>query len=758
VAAAQAASTNETLLEASAAVANELLVGIHDYLLSLLEIYTGVEHLVLVGDDRFIPFARLPDNAALLLESAYPGGGDLSPGGTSVGQALAADRYLSDDPMAVLAGFTAGDLSTNLFLPDLTVGRLVETPAEIVATIATYISTEGILDLGPQADATLHKVQVTGYDFLVDSATAIRERWKTRLGVATPEGSLQPVDGSLVADAWPQPRDDELFDHLTGNGGEPYGVINLNGHANHYQEGVPGADPHDIVGLDAVHLYGPDGCAASNGPVDLPGSVVYSVGCHSGLPVPGSCSTDGEHSLDLAQSFLSRGVQAYLGNTGYGWGLVHGIGYGERVVELFTEELTMGGTQTVGELYRRTKQRYVLETARFDSYDAKSLMQWTLYGLPMYEVKTGIVVEDKRVFTKAAPAMDQVGPELRLGKLRAKQQVGTIDKALPAYLTRLEMHWDLTAAGVYQKKTAAGVVIDPAVAGCPDPDGCYYTLNDLVERGTGATDLPIQPYFVFDSRLAGTSQHGVLWMGGVYDEESGWVPVFGELASNGGDFSDHGAAPRVGISHPTGARVIGGSDLSSCRLSDQELNSLVVTTGELVKPEESSPEYSIERLYRGVDVEVLYYNNSATGAGNCDRQGPAFDPGPYGGEYHQLADGVVTWAVPVTDAGGIWRVVVVATDNTVDGSGQGRWAPYDLVNDGTGTWRGTLDMTGVTRLTYVVQAVDNRGNVSWLEYQTTELPASGVDTGLPLPVDVEDWLIFSDGFESGNASRWSSPY
>ncbi len=45
------------------------------------------------------------------------------------------------------------------------------------------------------------------------------------------------------------------------------------------------------------------------------------------IPVPGTCSTDSDHSLDLAQTFLARGAQAYMANTGYGWGLVSGIAY-----------------------------------------------------------------------------------------------------------------------------------------------------------------------------------------------------------------------------------------------------------------------------------------------------------------------------------------------------------------------------------------------------------------------------------------------
>ena len=41
---------------------------------------------------------------------------------------------------------------------------------------------------------------MTGYDFLDDSAKEIRSRWKSWLGASTPDGSLAPVDGSLIAE------------------------------------------------------------------------------------------------------------------------------------------------------------------------------------------------------------------------------------------------------------------------------------------------------------------------------------------------------------------------------------------------------------------------------------------------------------------------------------------------------------------------------------------------------------------------------
>jgi hypothetical protein len=700
--------------------------GIHDQVRALLGIYSGVKYLILAGDDRIIPFARLQDRTSLLSESSYPAGGDLTPTGTTVGRALSANKYLSDDPLAVADPIRPDELSGSLFLPDLAVGRLVETPGEMTTAIATFISQDGVLDLSALDPITGHKVLVTGYDFLSDSAVKIRERWKAAFGVATPVGSPAPVDGSLVGGTWGlgsvAARVAALRTRLLGNGGARYGLMSLAGHATHYEEGVPGTDPFDIQGLPAQDLYGTDACATpSLGAVDLAGAVVYAVGCHSGLAVAGSCATDANHSLDLPQTMLARGVVSYVANTGYGWGLRFGIGYGERLVDLLSEEMTKGGTVVTGDAVKRTKQRYFLETPRYDSYDEKSLMQWTLYGLPMYAVKTGV--------TGAAAASGAPQRQGRVGVSRS----AAITQALPSYLTQLNLSFDFTAPGVYTKRGAAGDSLSMS-PGCADPDGCYYTLNGLVERSSGAGDLPIQPYFIYDSRLSGTSQHGVLWKGGTYDEETGWKPVFGELQSNGGDGSNHGAAPRLILIRPTAPRVVPGADPETCRPSDLELNSLVVGAGEAAKPEPSDLVYSIERRYRNIDLEALYFNNTSAAAQNCDRQGPDLAAGPFGGNYHQVSGSTVTWAVPATDASGVWRVLVVSNDNSVDVNGRGTWTPLDLVDDGTGTFRGSRVVSS-ERVTYVIQAVDNRGNVTWLDYVTASLPSSGVPLGVPRAVD-----------------------
>jgi hypothetical protein len=732
--------------------------GLHDYLRSeLLPTYTGVKYLVLVGDDRILPFARIPDRTGLR-ESTYVLGGDLTAAGT-VGAALAADRYLSDDLLGAREALdfplTADQREQGAFLPNLSVGRLVETPDEITTTIATFISQDGVLDLQALHPATGHKVLVTGYDFLIDAGRRIRARWKEALGLPLPhdDTDLEPVDGLLLTSAWDEAtvadRRATLREHLGGNGGARYGVINLNGHATHHQEGVPGAGVTDLQGLSTTEIYGPNTCGGG-APLALAGSVIYAVGCHGGLPVAGSCATDPDHSLDLPQTFLARGALAYIANTGYGWGLVDGVGYGERLVEILTEEITLGGTVAIGDAVRRAKLRYFLELPRFDDYDEKTLLQWTVFGLPMYAIRTGITAA---ATASGAPGLKGVEPIQVESRIEAAA-------ALPPFLTQLNTHFDFTGPGVYTKHNAAGDPLPEDTTGCPAPQqgerpGCYYTLNGLSGSGTGTSDLPIQPYFVYESRLSGTSQHGALWMGGTYVEEGDWTSVMAQLVSNGVDFSNHGSTPRVYKPRPRPRRRPLGEDGETCRPNDLEASTLVVVTGEVVKDDLSEMR---QRIYDGIDLEILYFNDQGRG-GNCDRNGPTLAPGLFSGAYHRVNTGTIEWAVPASDAAGVWRVVVVY-DVGPDSQGQGSWVPLELANDGSGVWRGSLPANGLSKLTYFLQAVDRRGNVSWLDFETTDLPASGVPHGLPQPVDIvlptPSSLPFEDGFESGDCSVWST--
>ena len=161
-----------------------------------------------------------------------------------------------------------------------------------------------------------------------------------------------------------------------------------------------------------------------------------------------------------------------------------------------------------------------------------------------------------------------------------------------------------------------------------------------------------------------------------------------------------------------------------------------MTAGEVAKVADTDPVFTINRLYRTVDLEVFYFNDRNTPGNNCDRTGPVIGAGPYVGKHHQLNGSNLEFAVPATDTAGVWRVLIVATDNTVDGQGRGMWKPVELTDDGTGTYRGSTPAIVGTQMSYAIQAVDRRGNVTWLDFQTAQLPSSRVALAIPEVVDV----------------------
>lgn len=742
--------------------------GVHPYLLDeVLPVFTGVEYLVLVGDDRFVPMARLKDQAQVLTEAAYPGGSDLSDTLTTVGRALANGQFLSDDPLAVrdrvaveaLTGSvelpapdasscpdTSGDLA---LIGDLAVGRLVETPAEIVGTITTFVSESGTLDLTDPKYAD-RKVLVSGYDFLYDSADEVAGRWRCFFD----ELCDDPAVGSDLVDPNASWGAQQLTEGLCGDGAAPYPVANLNGHANHYSEGIPGEAVHSTEGLPALDI---DGAVCDDDPLDLSGAVIYAVGCHSGLPVPelkdgeGTVLNPNDNPLDLTQTFLRRGALAYVANTGFGWGLLEGPpGYAERLVVLMTERLTAGGTVSVGEAVKWAKTRYLEEDSGcFDAYDQKSLMQWTLFGLPMVTVQTGVPAPKEASRLAPVPRTAAEIPEVeRFGGVTVTRRDTDGLAPLPAFLTRLDLRFDFSAAGVYRKYQAqfdetthqsSNLEIPDLGVPCDEvsADGCFYTLNGLA---TGQADLPVQPYFVYRSRLSGTSQHGVLWKGATYQEETGWNELRAVLQSNNeGGFDNLGALPKVKRQVPRPTRQVPGEDpdfvdpdgVPQCPVSDLELNSLSLPTGEVVETAEGLR----ERRDLKVDLEIFYFNDTDQAANNCDRDGPDLGTAS---SYHEVLGTSVRWTVPASDPSGVWRVVVIVDDGTVDAEGRGTWVAVELADDEEdGVWTGVYETAGAAQLSYFLQAVDQRGNVRWrlFEPPADQGPSSGIPADLPLAME-----------------------
>ena len=691
-------------------------IGIHNHLLELLETYSGVENLILVGNDSVIPMARLVDSTFQHPESRYVDGVDEPVDRTSlIGRDLSGNRYLSDDPLASRGAFV-GDDPESFTLADFAVGRLVETPDEIQASVANFISQDGILDLAESPE----KVLVTAYDFLEDSGLKIAELWQTAFDSTA-------VDQVLIGSGWDE-------DALRAGLDFEQGLISLNGHATHFLEGTPGESNADIRGLNATAIYGADECDPSqiDLPPDLFGSVIYAVGCHGGLPIPGSCADpQGRPTLDLPQAFLARGALAYVANSGFGWGLRTGIGKSEKLMLIFSRLIANGGHRVnVGEVMRAAKRKYLSEALAFDAYDAKTLQQWTLFGFPMVSIQTGL--------GDPGAALTSNPPE----QVR-KRQVAKAD--LPPYMSSADLHFNFTGENVYQK-----IQIE---------EGDYFTLNGLAEAATDMAGVPVEPYYVYRSGLESTLQHGVLWLGSTYLETPGWNPIFAQLISNDDGSEEPVPLPQtllIPAAMPRGPDRNPTDSGGACSMAGDGLNSLVVVTGETRRdpdPEGGRQSYT-HRRHVTVDLSTFFIDDEATFS--CEDQGPSFGEGTI----HELRGPTLEWSIPgsgpgaITDASGVWRVVVVWDDREAQ-----RWRPIELVHDSSSDrWTGSLSVAGLNELTYVVQAVDYQGNVAWKLYDAPELDSGVVpllaetfrveiesgETDLALALETSPALVLSD--------------
>ncbi|MEZ4866222.1 MAG: CARDB domain-containing protein [Caldilineaceae bacterium] len=335
-------SQNYQSVEKANAVANE----IRQLVMTYLSERKGVQYLILVGDDRVLPFRRVPDNTPQQSESTYTFVSTNHP----TGAAIKANYFLSDDFYATKEPIP--HKGREVYVPDLTTGRLIESPDEMIKIINTFMS-------NPRR--TVQNALVSGYDFVKDSAAEDCKSWRKELGEAN-----VPCP---IGENWSKAQ-------LTGyqlRTDSPFLLQSINGHADHFREGIPaGGGGGDLRGSEIDAVVG----------LDLSGGLIYTLGCHGGLNVPPENSTE---PIDLVQAFTRKGAN-YIGNTGYGWGYLYGIGLSEQVIQFFTAELKKGGP--IGAALTKAKQQYYQLTRVNTPYDEKVMQEITFYGIPLFELQT----------------------------------------------------------------------------------------------------------------------------------------------------------------------------------------------------------------------------------------------------------------------------------------------------------------------------------------------------------------------------------
>jgi hypothetical protein len=229
----------------------------------------------------------------------------------------------------------------------------VETPDEIFNTIDAYLNSPVL---------TPANAFVTGYDFLIDQANAI-----------TTSLTAQGVNNQthLINDTWTA----QIFSDTLFNMSVAPDLMSLNSHFEHYR-----FFPNDANDIYATQI---------GAMPDFAGTLVFSVGCHSGLSVDDDGSLTVLTGTDWAQSFL-RQQAMFVGNTGFGYGDTDLVAYSEQLMVNFVDALGdwSEGPQTVGQALVQAKQLYYnsLAAGTFSNYDEKVMSELTLYGLPMARI------------------------------------------------------------------------------------------------------------------------------------------------------------------------------------------------------------------------------------------------------------------------------------------------------------------------------------------------------------------------------------
>jgi len=581
---------------------------------------SAVKNAVMVGGDDALPFARVPDRTSVANESGYST--TFSSAGNALFATFATSSVQTDNAYVDRSPYAFGDRT--LYVPDTTIGRLVESPTEIGDQLDDFQTANGKLAVGTGL--------VTGYDFLSDGARAVKGE------VSSTYGS---VSSSLISDTWTRQDLEDAIHAIKPD------LLSINAHFDH-SRALPGAgnthhDESDLFQAAAVR-------GALNG--DLAGSVVFSMGCHSGLSV--SDRLVSTNNLDFAQAVSSQGG-VFVGNTGFGYGDTDTVALSEQLMAAFAQRLN--GSMSVGEALLYAKNAYFSGLAEYTPYDEKVLQETTFYGLPFYRLDV------PNPPSLPAPVSPVLSPDAATG-LQA-----TTTHLAPTYATR--------TADDGTKYTAA---IDPT------------TGDDSL---TTVQNRPVEPKVDQEYALpAGLSAHDGLVLGMTSVDTSNTDPyLFQPVVDDAGERSGAG----VDTAFPTRAVRV-NSGLSPAG----ETFHVATTTGYF---RTTSPDgKGLQRTYKSMDV--LTY---LPAAGNDDYVAPSFSQ--VTGSVH---DGVLSISAHALDDRGdasrVKRVRLLLLQDPRDGVAN-TWRGLDLVRTANSDeWTGSLPTSG-RNLEFILQAVDAAGNV-----------------------------------------------
>ncbi|MBO9521930.1 MAG: hypothetical protein J7518_10380 [Nocardioidaceae bacterium] len=637
-----------------------------------------LKYVVIAGGDDVVPFFRSADAAGIGPEQGYvPPVDDLS----ASQAALRRNQVLSQDAYGAATDVTLK--GATLPVPDLAVGRLVETPAQITGALNRYAALSG--GVLPTRSAL-----VTGYDFLTDAADQATGQLEAGLGAGRTDQLITDRDvapGTTTVGGVPDRRHSWTADDLRSAFlGKRHDVVLLAGHFS--ANSALAADDRTQLLTTEVR----DSAA------DLTNALVMSLGCHSGYNIVDSDAIPGlTEKLDWAQLMAEKGA-VLLGGTGYQYGDTDLLEYSERLYNGVLHELRTGtGAVALGDALVRAKQDYLATTPVISGIHQKALLEATLFGLPMIGVNlpSGRITDPNPGTVN--PAAVSSGPGAVLG-LRT---------------------FDLNAHG------ATTLVTQPF----DDVDNTGKTQFTYLRGVDGVTTSPGQPALPlesFDVGAAGLALRGVGFRGGTYTDTPGIVPLTGAPSSDLSEVHTRFSSPvffprRLGLGNTYGA--LGGDGGTRLLVTAAQHRSDAAFTSTL-------------RRYSSLDFRLLYSGNTQVYNGNT----PALAAPPAISSVTSTVSGsqVQVVARVVGDpSAGIQSVWLTRTAET--GPWYGAWTSLDLTQDTADStrWTGTLTLPAgqaAADVRFVLQAANGVGLVTLEDNQAREFipgvdPAAITQTG-----------------------------
>jgi CSLREA domain-containing protein len=624
----------------------------------------NLAYVVIAGNDDVVPFFRHPDNALLAPESQYfPPVRDNTPSQAS----LKLDYVLSQD--AYGSKFDISLNNSTYPIPELAVGRLVETAAEINVVLEAFLNgtTGGVV---PEPTRAL----ATGYDFLADAAQGIRDQFEDGLSSTAIVDELIANRDLAPAEGWTA---EQLGQKLLD--ADELDLVFLAGHFS----------ANSALAADySTRLVTADLIAST---VNLENAIIFSAGCHSGYNIVN------QHDVpyvtrepDWAQAFASKGATLIAG-TGYQYGDTDFLEYSERIYLEFSKQLRVGsGPVSIGKALIAAKQTYLAQTPVIRGLHEKALLEATIFGLPMLSVDLpGRLPADG--YPRINPEIHSfsTNPGAILGLQYADVPVESPLDEHPVILKDVTDDSEVPAS--YLSGTDGGVVTNPAEPALP-LEVRNVTVDNTVLRGVG-------------------------FRRGTYTEED-VVPVTGapttELRGVHAPFlTDYFYPIQLWGVNYFDALVAGGETL------------LIVTPAQhKISQFPTDPQESTRRKFSDMTFRLYYSNNFETYTGGTQPSTPALAAAPAIIQVSGVPNnGSLTFNARVVGnpAAGIQEVWVTYTDVSCPAGGgtSCEWESLDLdQNPAESTlWTGELDLSteGITNaadVRYMVQAVNGVGLVS----------------------------------------------